>query len=221
MAKVPEVAHILFLPQGVEIELTFALWAAISEIRADFQNCHIYLGMKLGKLVAKVPHTLVYSRSTPGGQNWSYFCFMGSGFRYTGQVLKLPYLGMKLGHWPKFQKLHTYSLSTLGSRNWVYFCSTGSCFQDTGPFSKLQYLGISRSCTLYFLCTPRGWNWAYFSSMGSGFRDTGHFSQLPYLGMKLGKWPKFQKLHIYTLSTPGGRNLAYFCSMGSGFRDMG
>ncbi len=26
-----------------------------------------------------------------------------------------------------------------------------------------------------------------------------------YLGMKLGKWPKFQKLHIYPLSIPGGR----------------
>ncbi len=38
------------------------------------------------------------------------------------------------------------------------------------------------------------------------FRDTGQFSKLPYLGMKLGKWPKFLKLHIYPLSTPGGRN---------------
>ena len=30
------------LPQGVEIELTFALRAAASEILADFQNCHIW-----------------------------------------------------------------------------------------------------------------------------------------------------------------------------------
>ncbi len=28
----------LFLPQGVEIELIFALQAAVSEIRADFEN---------------------------------------------------------------------------------------------------------------------------------------------------------------------------------------
>ena len=27
-------------------------------------------------------------------------------------ISKLPYLGMKLGHWPKFQKLHICSLST-------------------------------------------------------------------------------------------------------------
>ncbi len=31
----------LFLPQGGEIEFIFALRAALSEIRADFQNCHI------------------------------------------------------------------------------------------------------------------------------------------------------------------------------------
>ncbi len=38
---------------------------------------------------------------------------------------------------------------------------------------------------------------------------------------QLGKWPKFQKLHIYPLSTPGGRNWGYFCSKGSGFQDTG
>ncbi len=32
----------LFLLQGVEIELNFALWAAVSEIQADFQNHHIW-----------------------------------------------------------------------------------------------------------------------------------------------------------------------------------
>ncbi len=41
LANVPEVAHLhtLSLPHGVEIELIFVLWAAVSEIRADFQNC--------------------------------------------------------------------------------------------------------------------------------------------------------------------------------------
>ncbi len=32
--------HTLSTP-GVKIELIFALWAAVSEIQADFQNCHI------------------------------------------------------------------------------------------------------------------------------------------------------------------------------------
>ncbi len=34
--------YTLFLPQGVEIELIFALRAAVSEIWAHFQNCHIW-----------------------------------------------------------------------------------------------------------------------------------------------------------------------------------
>ena len=110
---------------------------------------------------------------------------------------------MKLGHWPKCQKLHIYPLSTPGGRNWAYFCSTGSGFWDTGQFSKLPFLGMKlgkwpkfQKFHIYPLSTPRGRNWAYFCSMGSGFWDTGQFSKLPYLGMKLGHWPKFQKLHI-------------------------
>ena len=35
-------AYTLFLPQGLEIELIFALWAAVSEMRAGFQNCNIW-----------------------------------------------------------------------------------------------------------------------------------------------------------------------------------
>ncbi len=43
LAKVPEVAHLpTVYPQRVEIQLVLALQAAVSEIRADFQNCHIW-----------------------------------------------------------------------------------------------------------------------------------------------------------------------------------
>ena len=41
LAKVPEVAYALSTP-GVEIEIIFALWATVSEIRTCFQNCHIW-----------------------------------------------------------------------------------------------------------------------------------------------------------------------------------
>ena len=34
--------HTLFLPQRVEIEPILALRAAVSDIRANFQNCHIW-----------------------------------------------------------------------------------------------------------------------------------------------------------------------------------
>ncbi len=140
---------------------------------------------------------------------------MCSGFWDVGRFSKLPYLGMKLGHWPKSQKLHIYSLSALMGRNWAYFYSMGSSFREnTGRFSTLP-------CVHSFYC--RGRNCAYFHSTGSGFWDTGPFSKLPYLGMKPAHWPKFQKLqiHVYTLSTSGGRNWAYFRSMGSGFWETG
>ncbi len=130
LAKVPEVAHILpfyprrctytlFLPHGIEIEPIFALRAVVSEVWANFQNCHIwewnlaifsklpYLGMKLGKWPK---FQKLHPLSTPGGQIWGYFHSTGSGFPDTGRFSKLPYLGMKLGHWPKFRKLHIYSL---------------------------------------------------------------------------------------------------------------
>ena len=34
--------YTLFHPRGVEIELILALRAAVSKIRVDFQNCHIW-----------------------------------------------------------------------------------------------------------------------------------------------------------------------------------
>ncbi len=43
LAKVPEVSHmIVFLPQVVEIELVFTLWAAVSEIQDNYQNCPVW-----------------------------------------------------------------------------------------------------------------------------------------------------------------------------------
>ncbi len=171
-----------------------------------------------------------------GGLKLSIFLPYRKRFPRYGPIYKIAifwYLGTKLVHhvhWPKFQKLHIYFLSTPGGRN---LCSMGSGFWDTGQFSKLPYLGMKllkwskfQKLHINSVSTPQGRNWAYFGSTGSGFRDAwdmwdmGHFSKLPYfmyLGMKLGKWPKFQKLHIYSVSTPGGRDWAYLGSTGSGF----
>ncbi len=103
-------------------------------------------------------HTYSLSRPPPPGggvSKLSLFSLYEQRFPTYEPIFKLPYFGMKLGHWPKYQKLHISSLSSLG-----------------------------------------GLNWAYIRSIGSGLWDTGQFSKLPYLGMKLGHWPKFQKLHI-------------------------
>ncbi len=111
-----------------------------------FQNFHIW---------AWIPEVaLIFSFYPKWGGNWAYIHSTGSGFRGTGPFWKLPYLGMKLSKWPKFQKLHIHSLSTPRSQNWAYFCSTGSSFQDTGQFSNLPIWAwilasaqSSRSCT--------------------------------------------------------------------------
>ncbi len=139
-------------PSGVENELIFTLWAAVSEIRADFQNCHIWAW---NLVIGQYARSRTYTLSTPGGQHWAYFCSMCSGFRDTG--------------W--FQNCHI----------WVWNLTIGQS---------------ARSCT-YTLFLPQGVEIELVlpgSSTGSGFRETGRFSKLPYLGMKLGKWPKFQKL---------------------------
>ena len=50
--------------------------------------------------------------STPKGLKLSFLPSTGSHFQDTGRFSKFAYLGMKLGDWEKFQKLHIYSLST-------------------------------------------------------------------------------------------------------------
>ena len=135
---------------------------------------------------------------------------------------------MTFGKWPKFQKLHMYPLFTPGGWNWGYFCSTGSGFRDTGQFSNCHIWAwnlasgqSNRSCT-YTLFLPQGLEvklifalWAAVSKIRANYQNC------PILGMKLGMWPKFQKLHMYPLSNPGGWSWAYFGSTGSGFRDIG
>ena len=83
VAKVPEVAHVYAhsLPQGVQIELIFALWAAVSDTQADFQNCHIWachlaIGQSARCCTYTVKLVLRYPFSTPGGRNgliWADF----------------------------------------------------------------------------------------------------------------------------------------------------
>ncbi len=57
LSKVP--GYMRFLPQRVEIELIFALWAVVSELLADFQNCHIWAWILVsGPSARSYKHTL-------------------------------------------------------------------------------------------------------------------------------------------------------------------
>ncbi len=109
------------------------------------------------------------------GRNWAYFHPKSSGFWYRGQFSKLPYMGMKLGHWPKCQRLYIYSLSTPGGRNWAYFHSTGR-------FSKLPYLGmklghypaVAHILSDQYQSSPPP-NFTPFYSTAGHFHDIGNF----------------------------------------------
>ncbi len=90
----------LFLPQAVKLELIYALRAAVSKIRADFQTCHIWAW---NLAIPKFQKLHINSLSTPGTQNWAYFRSMSSGSRDMGRFSKLPYLG-------KCQKCHRWTL---------------------------------------------------------------------------------------------------------------
>ncbi len=120
--KVPKVmTYTLFLSQDVEIEHIFALWTAVFEIMADFQNCHIWACNLHALPLAKIPKWHIYSLS-PRGSKLSSFSLYGQWIlRYWPNFKTVIF-------WHEFQKLHihVYSLSTPGGRYWAYFCSTGS-----------------------------------------------------------------------------------------------
>ncbi len=69
----------------------------------SFQNCHIWTwNLANGKSFRSFTYTSSLFLPQPGGQNWTYFHSMGNGFQDTDiYILKLPYLGMNLGHWQK------------------------------------------------------------------------------------------------------------------------
>ncbi len=127
--------YALFLPQGVKIKLIFTLRAAFSEIQADFQKCHIlhesfdHKWQKFEKL-----HILLFS--TPKCQSWAYIRSSSSGFWHRGWYSKLSYLGMKLVHCLKVQKLHIYSFYSRGLKL-SFFPLYGERFLRYGVIFKI------------------------------------------------------------------------------------
>ncbi len=89
----------------------------------------------------------------PRESRLSLFSLHGQRFP---QFSKLPYLGMKLGHWTKFPKLHVYP----GGRKlifapWAAFSEIGAVFQNWHIWAwNLAIRQSSRSCT-YTLSLPQ------------------------------------------------------------------
>ncbi len=201
---------------GVEIELIFALRAVVFEIRADFQNSHIWAwNLANSQSSRRCTYTLFLPQ---GIEIELIFALRAAIYEIQADFQNCHTFGHETCPLAKVSKVaHILSFYPRGSKL-ILFSLYGQRFLRYGWFSNLQDLGMIlghrpkfQKLHMYSLPAPRGRNWAYFWSMGSGSRDTGRFSKLPYLGMKLnGHWPQFQKLHIYSISTSGDRNWGYF-----------
>ena len=120
-----------FLTQGVQIELIFALRTAVSEIRPDFQSCHIgawNLAISTPEGGGGVEIELIFAL-------WAAISSILADFQTCHIWTR------KLTSRKSLTNCR-YTPSTPTGRNWAYFRSTDSGFRDTGPFAKLPYLGM-------------------------------------------------------------------------------
>ena len=125
-----------------------------------FQNCHIWAwNLAIGQRSRSCTYSLFLSQEAK--------LIMGRGFRDMGRFSKLPYLGMKPGHWPKFQKLHKYTLflplpnpvgvklslfTRYGHRRFPRYGPIFNCHISAWNLGNVQ---SSRNCTY---CNIWAWN---------------------------------------------------------------
>ena len=132
----------------------------------DFKNWNISAwNLAIGKCSRSFTYTLFLFKVVEMKLN---FRSTGSGFRDTGPFSKLPYLGMKLGHWPKFQKLHKYRYTLflpqrveveLGQRFPRYgpiskIAISEFCFNGRGPVLKFNFVSIAERKNYLYYCIP-------------------------------------------------------------------
>ncbi len=124
----------LYLPQGVKIGLMFALRAAVSEIRANFQTCYIWAWKFTSAQSARI---CTYTLFLPHGVIIMVIIALRAAVSeiraHFQNCHTLVYLGMKHGKWPKFQKLHVhvYNLNYSPFPNFTPFCSMIAHFPDS------------------------------------------------------------------------------------------
>ncbi len=130
LVKIPE-STLSFYPRGSKLSL-FPLYGQRFQTYRPIFKIAIF-----GHETWPLLH--LYSFYTRGCWDWAYFRSTGSSFRDSGAFSKLPYLGMKLCNWPKFQKLHIYYLNDFRIPNFILFCSTIALFPDNWGFWFLHW----------------------------------------------------------------------------------
>ena len=174
--------YAFFLPQGVKIELIFALRAAVYEIRDEFQNCQIWAW---NLAIGQSARSCTYALFLPHGVKIEPILLYELWFPRYGPISKLPYLGMKLCHWPKCKKLHIYPLSTRGGEKLSLFSLYGQWFPRYGLIFKLPYLGLKLGHWPKFQklhIYPRGPILSLFLLYGLRFSRYGPVFKIPIFG---------------------------------------
>ena len=119
--------HVLpFYPRGLKLSI-FTLRAAVSEIWANFQNCHIWAwNLDTGKS-SEVAHIFTFH---PMGSKLSLFSLYEQWYLRYGRIFKIAiFMHETYSHIDKSSRSSTYILSTPWVQNWAYFRSTGHGYQ--------------------------------------------------------------------------------------------
>ncbi len=129
-----------------------------NRICRQIQDLHASFWHKREKVVCEIVQYTGTLFLPQGVEIELFFPSTGSHFQDIGRFSKLPYLAIKLSHWPKFQKLHIHSLST--SRVEIsLFLLYGQRFPRDRPIFKIAIFGqcgMSRLRCGFCLC---GYSW--------------------------------------------------------------
>ncbi len=141
---------------------------------------------------------------------------MSFSFRDTCRLAQLPYLSMKLGHWPKCQKFHIYPLSTPKGSKLSLFLLYGQRFPRYRPIFKIAIFGletwqvakvpeVAHIPSFY----PRGSKFSLFLLYGQRFLKYGPIFKIAIFGHETLQVVKVPEVaHI----------LSFYCSVSATFQ---
>ncbi len=143
-----------------------------------------------------------------------------------GPLAKLPYLGMKLGHWPKCRKLHINKIFPLYRRGFIFALQAvvlgiWTDFQTCHIRAWNLTIGQSaRSCT-YILFLPQGSKVSLFSLYGQWFPRYGPIFKIAIFGHETWPLAKVPELADTLPLYPRGSKLSLFLLYGQRFPRYG
>ncbi len=211
LAKVPEVAHIIpFHHRG----RNWAYFRSMGSgwLEADFHNCYIWSwNMAIGQRSRSCAYTLFLPKRV---ELELIFTLWAAISKIRADFSKLPYLVMKLGHWPKFQRLHIKPLSTLDGRNWAYFALWAAVSKIQADFLNCHIwpwnLPLIPKVAHIIPFYPSWSKLILFSLYGQRFQRYGLIFKIATFGLETWPLPKVPEVAHILSFYPGDLNWAYF-----------